>query len=60
MKKFEIYMNNEDNALTVLGEIITVADTGQSVIYSKNDPTYANIVAIIPKSAVVIVSPITN
>jgi len=56
MKTFEIISGTGETYINVEGEIITVNEnTGQSIIFSKNDPTYTNIVAVIPATMIVII-----
>lgn len=57
MKKFVIYMP-EKVTFEVLGSLVIPDDvTGQSVIYSKNDPSIQNIAAVVPANALIIVKP---
>lgn len=53
----KIEVNTLDGKTFVItGAMMVVNDeTGQTIVYGKNDPTYKNIVAVIPASAVVIV-----
>jgi len=53
MKTFEIILDNGE-VIEVQGEIITHCEvTGQSFIYSDNNPVYTCIAAIIPAKAFV-------
>ena len=54
MKKFKIVLQTGESII-IEGTIIQFSDTGQSIIYSENNPVYTKIVAIIPSTALVIV-----
>lgn len=55
MKKYKITLQNGES-FTVNGKLITQCEaTGQCFIYFEKDPTWANISAIVPASACVIV-----
>lgn len=55
MKKYKITLQN-GVSFTVNGKLITQCEaTGQSFIYFENDPTWANISAIVPASACVVI-----
>lgn len=56
MKKFKIILHNGDT-YEVKGMLVIPNDeTGQSVIYSKNDPSNLNIAAVVPADALIIVT----
>jgi len=54
MKKFKIFFLTGESII-IEGMMIQLSDTGQSIIYSENNPVYTKIVAIIPVTALVIV-----
>ena len=54
MKLYSIYLPHEEHAIYFEGEMLQHNETtGQSLIYSKNDPTYTNLVAVIPARALI-------
>ena len=53
MKTFQVYLSTGQN-VKIEGAMINVnEDSGQSIIYSENNPVYSNIVAVIPSNACV-------
>lgn len=52
MKTFEVVLPDMSR-VTIKGSIIIVKDDGQMIIYNQNEPTYRNIEAIIPPTALV-------
>jgi hypothetical protein len=57
MKNFKIILHNGDTYEVNGILVIPNEGTNQSVIYSKNDPTIQNIVAVVPANALIIVEP---